>query len=215
MNIKTHIEIVTGFLGSGKTCFINSLLENTLVPGEKVIVVQQESGNSNLNVKDNSKAKIIAKQYDISKKLTPAYLKQMIYFYKPHRIIIEYNGMKMLGEILNVLEDRSLQGLCSEPAVYNIIDGITFEVFFSNMRELLLPCINHSNLIVVNNCIFLEGKKKKHIVSELEALNKNAFILCLDDASGFSKRLKESDHILSNGLMKSLRIKLLNKFRRR
>jgi hypothetical protein len=83
------------------------------------------------------------------------------------------------------------------------------------MKELLLPCINHSNLIVVNNCIFLEGKKKKHIVSELEALNKNAFILCLDDASGFSQRLKESDHILSNGLMKSLRVKLLNKFRRR
>jgi G3E family GTPase len=215
MNIKTHIEIVTGFLGSGKTTFINSLLENTLVPGEKVIVVQQENGNSSINVKSDSKAKVITKQYDLSKKLTSAYLKQMICFYNPHRIIIEYNGMKMLGEILNVLEDKSLEELCTVPAIYNIIDGITFEVFFNNMKELLLPCINHSNLIVVNNCIFLEGVQKKRIVKELENINKNAFILCTDDISGFNHRLKESDHILSSGLFKSLRIKFSNKFRRR
>lgn len=215
MNIKIHIEIVTGFLGSGKTSFINYLLENTLVPGEKVLVIQQENGNSAINTNSNSKARIITKQYDLSKNLTSTYLKQIIYFYNPHRIIIEYNGMKILGEILNILEDKNLEGLCTEPAIYNIIDGITFEVFFNNMKELLLPCINHSNLIILNNCIFLEGRQKNRIVSELESLNKKAFIWCTDDISGFEHRLRENDHILSKGLFKSLRIKLLNKIRRR
>lgn len=33
--MKIHIEIVTGFLGAGKTSFINSLLKESLVDGEK------------------------------------------------------------------------------------------------------------------------------------------------------------------------------------
>ncbi|NRV17775.1 G3E family GTPase [Clostridium beijerinckii] len=46
--MKIHIEIVTGFLGAGKTSFINSLLKESLVDGEKVLVFQLEQGEKNI-----------------------------------------------------------------------------------------------------------------------------------------------------------------------
>lgn len=46
--MKIDVEIVTGFLGAGKTSFINSLLKESQVEGEKIIVFQLESGKIQL-----------------------------------------------------------------------------------------------------------------------------------------------------------------------
>ena len=39
--MKINVEVVTGFLGYGKTSFINSLLKESQVEGEKVLVIQK------------------------------------------------------------------------------------------------------------------------------------------------------------------------------
>ena len=46
--MKIEVEVVTGFLGYGKTYFINSLLKESQVEGEKVLVVQMEDGNKKI-----------------------------------------------------------------------------------------------------------------------------------------------------------------------
>ena len=43
--MKVGIEVVTGFLGAGKSAFINSLINKTKAVGEKIIVLTCESGN--------------------------------------------------------------------------------------------------------------------------------------------------------------------------
>lgn len=89
--MKIHIEIVTGFLGAGKTSFINSLLKESLVDGEKVLVFQLEQGEKNIVHSSN-----ISNFVRIQDALDIKDLKEkMIYSikkYKPNRIIIEYNG---------------------------------------------------------------------------------------------------------------------------
>jgi G3E family GTPase len=209
MKIKTEIEIVTGFLGSGKTSFINAILKNTLVKGERVLIIQCEAGEKNINLENFSKNKIIIKEQDPSKALGSAYLKQMINFYNPHRIIIEHNGMRMLGETLGIFNNE-LEALCMEPTVYHITDALTFDMFITNMKELIEPFIYHSNLIVINNSSVLEGKARKNLVKKVEALNQQAFIIPLSNISELSHSLIKAD-ILQDGIIKSFRIALKNK----
>jgi len=61
MRIKADVEIVTGFLGSGKTSFINTLIDNTLVDGEKILVILCERGEQDI-IRSNSQ--IIIKDFN-------------------------------------------------------------------------------------------------------------------------------------------------------
>jgi G3E family GTPase len=209
MKIKTEIEIVTGFLGSGKTSFINALLKNTLVNGEIILIIQCEAGEKNINLESYSKSKIIIKEQDPSKPLGAAYLKQMINFYNPHRIIVEHNGMRMLGETLSLF-NYELEALCMEPTVYHITDALTFDMFIANMRELIEPFIYHSNLIIINNSSSLEGKAIKSLIKKVEALNQGAFIIPLSNIKELSHSLNKAD-ILQDGFIKNFRVALKNK----
>jgi G3E family GTPase len=213
MKIKTEIEIVTGFLGSGKTSFINALLKNTLVNKEIVLIIQCEAGEKNISLESYSKSKIIIKEQDPSKPLGAAYLKQMINFYNPHRIIVEHNGMRMLGETLSLF-NYELEGLCMEPTVYHITDALTFDMFITNMKELIEPFIYHSNLIVINNSSSLEGKARKSLIKKVEALNQGAFIIPLSNINALSDSLNKAD-ILQDGFIKNFRIAIKNKMSKR
>jgi G3E family GTPase len=208
MKIKTEIEIVTGFIGSGKTSLINALLKNTLVPGERVVVIQCEAGEKNISLKDYPKNKIIIKEQDSSKELTSEYLKQMISFYNPHRIIIEHNGVKILGETLGMF-DGELEALCLQPTIYHITDAGTFEIFINNMKELIEPFIFHSNLIVINNCSALAAEERKSIIRQIENLNKSAFIIPIEVIGELSEALKKED-VLQDGIIKTIGISLKN-----
>lgn len=201
MKIKTDIEIVTGLLGSGKTYFINTLLENTMVAKEKVLIIQYESGEQKINPSVYKKGKIVIKEQDTSEKLTPRYIKQMIDFYNPHRIIIEHNGMGFLGETLNAFDD--------DPVVYHIADAVTFDMFFANMKELIEPYVYHSNLIILNNCNLIDKNKVKGLKKQIEALNLNAFIIAIGSIDELSFELQKAD-ILDNSIMKNIRVALKN-----
>lgn len=214
MNMRAEIDIVTGFLGSGKTTLINTLLKNTLAPKEIVLILQCESGEQKINSKLNDKGKIIIKEYNPSEVLTSAYLKQMINFFNPNRIIIEYNGMKLLGDILGVLGDSGLDGLCMEPAIYHIADAVTFDIFFINMKEIVEPYINHSNLIVLNNGGSITEEKRKSLKKQIETINSNAFIINLEDIEELDSALKRAD-ILDDGILRNLRIAFKNKITKR
>ncbi|MFL0269220.1 GTP-binding protein [Candidatus Clostridium radicumherbarum] len=210
MNIKTEIEIVTGFLGSGKTTFINALLENSLVSGEIVIIIQGEIGNADIKIIEKPKSKLIIRQVDNSKNLTAAFLKQMIDFYNPHRIIVEYNGTKLLMEILNVLEDGTLVESLREPIIYNLLEASTFFVYYNNMKELIEPFIINSNLIVINNCSNISLKEKNKILKKLKELNPRTIILTNDNLKELEEVLKKAE-IIDRGLVKKVFIKIKNR----
>jgi len=210
MNIKTEIEIVTGFLSSGKTTFINALLENSLISEEVVIIIQGEIGNTEIKKIDKPKSKLIVRQVDMSKNLTAAFLKQMIDFYKPHRIIIEYNGTKLLQEILIIFNDKSLVETCREPIIYNLLEAATFFIFYNNMKELIEPFIINSNLIVINNCTNISIKEKNSILKKIKELNPRAIILTNENLRELEKVLKKAE-IIDRGLVKKVFIKIKNR----
>ncbi|ERI92982.1 hypothetical protein HMPREF1982_01972 [Clostridiales bacterium oral taxon 876 str. F0540] len=209
MKMKSEIDIVTGFLGSGKTFFINTFLKNTLVPNETVLIVQCEEGQQKINTNLNVKSKIIVKEYDPSKALTTAYLKQMIEFYNPHRVIIEHNGMRLLSEVLSLFNEDELLKLCCDPVIYHTTDALTFDIFYNNMKELVEPLIVYSNLMILSNCNMLEKEKLKALKEKLKVLNTNGFIFALNDFGELEEALKRSD-VLESSLIRNIRLAIKN-----
>ena len=76
--MKIHIEIVTGFLGAGKTSFINSLLSETQVEGEKVLIFQLEHGEKKVLQSTNTNYFVKVKELNEVKDLK----EEMIYSIK-------------------------------------------------------------------------------------------------------------------------------------
>jgi G3E family GTPase len=210
MNIKTEIEIVTGFLSSGKTTFINALLKNTLLSKEIVIVIQCEAGSTHIKNIEKQKSKIIVKQIGLYKVLSASYITQIIEFYKPHRIIIEHNGTRLLQDILNIFNDKTIELSCREPIIYHVTDAALFKIFYQNMKELIEPYVINSHLIVINNCANISKQEKKVIVKTIEVLNPTAVILTNENLIEVEDILKKAE-VLDNGITKRVLIRMKNR----
>lgn len=205
--IKVDIEIVTGFIGSGKTKFINSLIQNTFVPKEKIIIIQYECGETDIaeKIKCNSSIKIV--KVNPSESLNFKSLEYMIELHKPHRVIIEFNGTRRVEDFITSIQNSKIKKNIN--TVYHLTDAVTFESYISNMGNLLIGGISNSDLIVINNCEKVDNKSLEYIKTKISQLNPYAYILELKYISELNFILKRED-LLSNGFFKKLNISLKN-----
>ncbi|MFL0196945.1 GTP-binding protein [Clostridium sp. WILCCON 0269] len=209
MIFRSNIEIVAGFLGAGKTIFINALLENTLIEKEKVLIIQCEQGEKNIRVDIKEGSEVITKKYEALKPLKSEYLRYAINLYNPHRIIIEHNGSRNINELLHLLDKSEISKLCKLLSIYNIIDSITYELFLNNMGTLILDSIYNSNLIILNNTKSISEEKLNSILKQLEKFNTDAFIMPVSNITDLSAVLNEKN-ILYKGFMKKVGLYLRN-----
>ena len=148
--MKIHIEIVTGFLGAGKTSFINSLLSESQVEGEKVLIFQLEQGKKEIvqSINMNNYLKV-EKLEDIT-----ALKNEMIYLIKefnPNRVIIEYNGTSNLKEIFDVLNEKIYRECSKITTIFFVADGKNLKRHIDNVGNFVIPFIQFANMIIVNN----------------------------------------------------------------
>ncbi|WP_160669960.1 GTP-binding protein [Clostridium sp. C8-1-8] len=204
MQTKVDIEIVTGFLGAGKTYFINTLIKETYLSFERVLIIQNEKGMTSIEDTILHSKNINLEFCEPSSNISADYIKTMIEKYKPQRIIIEYNGTKNLVQLVEIIS-QELSKACKLASVFYLADILSYEMFFSNMPTLILPCIYHSNLIVLNNCSKVSKDKLKIIKTNINKLNKNTFIADIESLDFLEKELQYMA-ILDGGILKFLRI---------
>lgn len=118
MNTKADIEIVTGFIGAGKTTFINSLIKNTYLNIENLLIIQYEQGNQKI-------LDVITNDNNINLEVIPGgspldsfQIENILKKYKPHRVIIEYNGTKNLSDLLDVLYSKSIKKIAKVTSTF-------------------------------------------------------------------------------------------------
>lgn len=206
--MKIHIEIVTGFLGAGKTSFINSLLSESQVDGERILVFQLENGEKKIQQTTNSKFSVIVQ----SIKQVCDLKEQMIYSIKehnPNRIIIEYNGTINLIDLLSILNGKVYKEYCKITTIYFVADGASLKQYIDNIGSFMIPFIQNANMIVVNN---IESCKKEILeegLRKVKNINPKAYVLKVNNKYVLKSVLRESK-VLDNGYFKKLRIKLIN-----
>ncbi|AWK51880.1 cobalamin biosynthesis protein [Clostridium beijerinckii] len=207
--MKIHIEIVTGFLGAGKTSFINSLLSETQVKGEKVIIFQLEHGEKNVLQSTNVNYFVKVKKLNEVKELK----EEIIYSikkYNPNRIIIEYNGTSDLRELIDILNEKVYREYSKITTIFFVADGKSLKKYIDNVGSFIIPFIQHSNMIVVNNIDYCNKEILDEGFKKVRNINPKAYILKVNNKYILKSALRESK-VLDNGYFKKLKIKFANK----
>lgn len=211
--MKVGVEVVTGFLGAGKSAFINSLISKTIADKEKIIVLTCESGNTKINeLSEKGKSvkhiSFMGESLELNGKIY-----EVVKKYRPHRIIIEYNGTETLEHLYKCVFDNETGRLIKLDAIYFVCDGRNIDFYIKNMGEILIPFIQNSDVIIVNNYINSKNEKIDEGINLLENLNHKAQIIKSKSNDDFSIALEESN-LLEDNLIRNMRVKLLDYMRR-
>lgn len=179
--MKTKIELILGFLESGKTNFINSMIKSDEFENETIAIIQDEFGQSDIKYSKieikHKNIKIITIEHDSEDEINPSYIENIIHEYSPNRIFIEANGMKNPSYIVNLFNDRNIKNICKTDDIVSIIDTKNFSLYFRNLKELLTSQIINSNKIILNNIDEVNETDFNNIVSGIKNINETALIL--------------------------------------
>lgn len=203
--MKIHIEIVTGFLGAGKTAFINSLLTETQVEGERVLIFQLEQGVNKIQQSTNIDYRVKVEKINEIQELKEALI-YSIKEYEPHRIIIEYNGTSNLNELFNILNQKIYRECTKITTIFFVADGKNLNKYIDNIGSFIIPFIQYANMIVVNNIEYCNKKIFEEGLKKIRNINPKAYVLKVNNKYILKSTLRESN-VLDKGYLKKLRIK--------
>ncbi|MBS7224309.1 MAG: GTP-binding protein [Clostridiaceae bacterium] len=205
----TKIDIISGFLGAGKTTLIKKLLQEALA-GQKVVLIENEFGEIGIDggflkeagiqiTEMNSGCICCSLVGDFGKAL-----EEVIETYHPDRIIIEPSGVGKLSDVI-----RAVQGVAAhEPVVLNsfvtVADAMKCKMYAKNFGEFFLNQIEHAGAILLSRTQNVKADKLDQCVHLLREHNKDARIVTTpwDELTGQQMLdVMEDSHSLAEELL--------------
>ncbi len=143
--LEIPVYLFTGFLGSGKTTFIQDLLEgDDFNAGERTLLLLCEEGEVELRPDAFASPNIFIERIE-KEDLNPRRLADLAEKHMVERVIIEYNGMWMLEDLFTAAPESWV--------VYQemlFADAGTFMMYNTNMRQLTFNKMQTAELVVFN-----------------------------------------------------------------
>ncbi|MCH1949937.1 GTP-binding protein [Enterocloster sp. OA13] len=178
----TKIDIISGFLGAGKTTFIKKLLEEAIA-GEQVVLIENEFGEIGIDggfLKDagieiremNSGCICCSLVGDFG-----ASLAEVITKYKPERIIIEPSGVGKLSDVVKAVVDVSADMEVELNSAVTIVDAAKCKMYMKNFGEFFNNQIENAGTIVLSRTDITDAAKVQKDVDMLREKNRDAAII--------------------------------------
>ncbi|MBP3593226.1 MAG: GTP-binding protein [Lachnospiraceae bacterium] len=179
----TKIDIISGFLGAGKTTLIKKLLDGAF-KGEKVVLIENEFGEIGIDggfLKDagveitemNSGCICCSLVGDFGKAL-----KEVVDRFAPDRIIIEPSGVGKLSDVIKAVQDvqDDLEGaeLNSFSAV---VDASKAKIYMKNFGEFFNNQVESAKTIILSRTQNVKEEKLEQVVAMLKEHNADATII--------------------------------------
>ena len=195
----TKVDIISGFLGAGKTTFIKLLIENVFA-GEKLVLIENEFGEIGIDggfLKDagieitemNSGCICCTLVGDFSKAL-----RKVIEEYHPDRVLIEPSGVGKLSDVSKAIEHVKKEADIEIEGRITIVDGKKAKMYLKNFGEFFKDQVAYANTIVVSRTQMMEDHSIEECVKMLREENKEASII----STSWDKLSQEAiEHALS------------------
>ncbi|MBU3114510.1 permease [Clostridium lacusfryxellense] len=174
--MKIKVDIITGFLGSGKTMLLNDKIKNEVSKQDITVVIQCENGQTEIDSIINKKENLFIENCDKANTSDENFLNYIINKYHPTKIIIEANGMSNIDELLDIFNYLRISKKCFINEIVHTIDAMFFDIFMNNMGGIITNQISNSDFIILNNTASLRGEKLRNIERTLKRINKSAKI---------------------------------------
>ena len=147
--LETPVYLITGFLESGKTSFIQDVLTSPdFADGARTLLLQCEEGETEYNEKEFARHNIEILRVEEEDVLTPQYLEKCQKRYRPQRVFVEFNGMWNVKQFC----DERLPRRWEVVQTITIVDGSTFDMYLTNMRSILNNLFSLTELVIFNRC---------------------------------------------------------------
>lgn len=178
------VYMINGFLESGKTEFITyTLAQPYFQTRGTTLLLLCEEGEVEYDGDLLKKSRTVVELIEAEEEFNPSHLLELEKKYKPDRIIVEYNGMWNFKNMKLPWHWKIEQQI-------TIIDGSTFQSYYTNMRSLLAEMIRNSEMIIMNRCDGIQDLSSYK--RNLKAVNPRADII-FEDANGEITEIMEDD----------------------
>ncbi|ATW25549.1 CobW family GTP-binding protein [Candidatus Formimonas warabiya] len=177
-----RLDIVSGFLGAGKTTFIRKVMEACISRREKIVLVENEFGQVSIDsaLLETEHVKI----YELLQGCVCCTLKgdffqtiKNILPQKPDRIIFEPSGIFIFNEIFDLLKDPEISSQCCINSVTTIVDGQHFFQQNKRFSPFFESQISHASTLVLSKTPSLSTKEIKEISDALRQQNDTASLV--------------------------------------
>lgn len=147
--MQIPIYIINGFLESGKTTFLQDVLNGgDFDDGAPGLLILCEEGEEEYDGTALKQMNVSVVTVDEEEEFNGAFLEQCLKKYRPERIFLEMNGMwdgRWLFE-------GGLPESIEIAQVITLVDGSTFSVYLNNMRSILSNLFLYTEMVLFNRC---------------------------------------------------------------
>ena len=178
----TRIDIISGFLGAGKTTLIKKLLGDAL-KGQQVVLIENEFGEIGIDggfLKDagieiremNSGCICCSLVGDFG-----AALKDVITKYHPDRIIIEPSGVGKLSDVIKAVDGVEKEAGVALNSATTVVDVMKCKMYLRNFGEFFENQVKSAGTIILSRTDKADTEKVEAAVKMLRELNPEAHII--------------------------------------
>ena len=190
--MNTQVDIISGFLGAGKTTLIKKLLKEALA-GTKVVLIENEFGEIGIDGGFLQESGIEIREMNagcICCSLVGDFgtsLKEVMDKYAPERILIEPSGVGKLSDVMNAIRNVAdeTQGLELNAAV-TVIDCMKAKLYIKNFGEFITDQLENAGTIILTRTDKATDEKVEEVATLVRGYNPKATIITtpLDELSG-------------------------------
>ena len=138
--MEKPVFVINGFLDSGKTSFIRDTLNDPqFLASGKLLLILTEEGEEEYDEIELSKKGVSIITVEEQEQLTTEFLLGLDDFYDPNMIMIEWNGMWKLTDLLEL--DMPESWMLGQ--IITMVDSTTFPMYLANMRAMILDEVRY------------------------------------------------------------------------
>ena len=177
------VNLISGFLGAGKTTLIKKILEN--VKEEKVIIIENEFGEVAIDgdliktegfdvfeLRSGCICCMMKQDFEDS-------LEKVIEEYKPDRIIIEPTGISSLSQLLDILEKDNFKNRININSVITVVDVTSYLEEKDAFGEFYMDQVENAEILILSKTQMVDKSTLKKVKESLRKFNKKAHIITL------------------------------------
>lgn len=178
----TKIDIVSGFLGAGKTTLIQKLLKEALA-GTKVVLIENEFGEIGIDGGFLKESGVQMKEMNsgcICCSLVGdfgASLQEVLTTYAPERILIEPSGVGKLSDVIKAVQNVKTEVPVQLSSAVVVVDAAKCKMYAKNFGEFFLNQIENAGLVVLSRTGNISEEKTAKAVEIIREHNQNATII--------------------------------------